>query len=373
MTDVIAAPVTNRLDMERFVDLPWEVYRGDPNWIPPLKRDVHRLLDNSRHPFWRFSERILFLAKRGSKVVGRIAGIIDGNYNVHYHEKMGAWGFFECLDDPEAATALFSSVEGWACGKGLDFLRGPLNPSLNYEAGTLVQNFAYPPTLLMTYNPPYYIRLIEESGFQKEKDLFSFWVDKNLQIPEWATPVIEGIREKRDLWVRPGNPKEFASELALIWNLYNACWSHNWGYVPPSQEEAAEIGRNLKRIIDPDLVFFVYYKSEPVGVGFALPDWNPVLKKLNGKIGLLGLVKILKYKKEINGLRGFMFGVREECRQLGLPIAAFDHMYRLLTQQNRYQYMELGWTLEDNDPINEMFREGGLEVYRKYRIYKKPL
>jgi len=373
MAGIKVTPVENRSDMKRFVDFPWEVYRGDLNWIPPLKREVHRLLNIRKHPFWKFSERTLFLAERGSQVIGRIAGIIDGNYNAQYHEKMGAWGFFECMDDQEAAEALFSSVEGWAVRKGMAFLRGPLSPSLNYEAGTLIRNFSYPPTLLMTYNPPYYIRLITESGFKKENDLLSFWVDRNLRIPDWVIPLVERMRKKKGLWVRPSNPKDFRSELALIWNLYNACWSQNWGHVPPSQDEANEMGRNLNRIIDPDLVFFVYYKTEPVGVGFALPDWNTVLKRLNGRIGPLDLLKIPKYKKEIHGLRGFMFGVREEYRQLGFPIAAFDYMNRLLRQQNRYQYMELGWTLEDNDAINQFFREGGLEVYRKYRIFRKDL
>lgn len=373
MSAVRITPVESRPDMALFVDFPWQVYQNDPNWVAPLRRDVYRLLDVRRHPFWEFSHRILFMARRGETVVGRIAGIIDGNYNKVWNEKMGAWGFFECMDDEEAAEALFEAVATWARNNRMAFLRGPLNPSLNYEAGTLIENFHYPPTLLMTYNPAYYQGLIQAAGFTKEKDLLSFWVDRNLKIPDWVIPLLERTRREKSIRIRPGNRSQFGKELELIWTLYNACWSKNWGHVPPSHNEAAEMGRNLKRIIDPDLVFFLYHMDEPAGVGFALPDWNPVLKKLNGKVGLLDLFKIGHYKKSINGMRGFMFGIKEEYRQMGFPLAAFDYTYRLLKNQNRYQYMELGWNLEDNDPINRLYLEGGLEIYRRYRIFRKPL
>ena len=148
-------------ELKDFIDLPWRIYAEYPNWVPPLKKEVRRMLDPRRHPFWEFSERILFLARRGSETVGRIAGIIDRNYNQCHNEKMGIWGFFECTDDPEAAAALFSSVETWVRQKGMTFMRGPLSPSMNYETGLLIEGFDYPPAVGMTYNPPYYLKLIE--------------------------------------------------------------------------------------------------------------------------------------------------------------------------------------------------------------------
>lgn len=373
MTHVNVFPVESRSDMAYFVDLPWTIYQDNPNWIPPLKRDVHRLLDVRKHPFWAFSRQALFLARRGEQVVGRIAGIIDSNYNTQTGEKMAVWGFFECLDDEAAALALFSAVTDWANQNGMHFLRGPLNPSLHYGAGILINNFEYPPTLLLTYNPSYYKKLIEGAGFIKEKDLLSFWVDKNLRIPDWLTTLLARINEKADIQIRTADKKRFQSELELVLDLYNTSMFRNWGQVSMSLNEAKEMGKSLKRVIDLDLVFFIYYKDEPVGVGFALPDWNCVLKRLNGRVGLLGLFKILKYKNKINGLRGFMFGIKEEYHQLGFPVAAFNYMYRLLRQQTKYHYMELGWTLEDNDPINRLFFDGGLKVYKQYRIFRKAL
>jgi len=137
-------------ELKAFIDLPWRIYAQYPNWVPPLKKEVRRILDPRGHPFWEFSERILFLARRGSETVGRIAGIIDRNYNQCHNEKMGIWGFFECTDDPEAAAALFMSVETWALQKRMIFLRGPLSPSMNYETGLLIEGFDYPPAVGMT-------------------------------------------------------------------------------------------------------------------------------------------------------------------------------------------------------------------------------
>jgi hypothetical protein len=371
MTSVEITPVKDRAGIRAFIDLPWRIYADDPNWVPPLKRDVRRMLNTHRHPFWEFSECALFLARRGTEVVGRIAGIVDHNHNHHHAEEAAAWGFFDCVNEQEAASALFAAVEEWGYSKGMRFLRGPLNPSLNYEAGALIQGFGYPPTVMMTYNPRYYIALIEAFGFEKEKDLLSFWVDRNLKIPEWVMPLAERLRNKDGLVIRTGQIKNFQQEQALIRQIYTESWSGNWGFVAPTEKEAAEMGRYLKRIIDPDLVFFLYHGEEPVGVGFALPDWNPVLKRLDGKLGLSGLLKIRKYRKCINGLRGFMFGIKEGYRQLGFPIVAFAHMSQVLRQKSTYHYMELGWLLEDNQAFNQFFHEGGLEVFKRYRIYRK--
>jgi hypothetical protein len=187
MAGIEIVTVEGGSELKDFIDLPWRIYAEYPNWVPPLKKEVRRLLDPRRHPFWEFSERILFLARRGSKTVGRIAGIIDRHYNQFQSEKMGIWGFFECADDPEAAAALFSSVETWVHQKGMTFIRGPLNPSTNYELGLLIEGFNYPPALMMAYNPPYYPGLVESCGFTKEKDLLAFLIEGDYRLPEWIS------------------------------------------------------------------------------------------------------------------------------------------------------------------------------------------
>ena len=358
-------------ELKDFIDLPWKIYAEYPKWVPPLKKEVRRMLDPLRHPFWEFSERILFLARRGPETVGRIAGIIDGHYNQFHSEKMGIWGFFECSDDPEAATALFSSVETWVQKRGMTFLRGPLNPSTNHEAGLLLEGFNYPPSMMMTYNPPYYLGLVESCGFAKEKDLLAFLIEGDYQLPEWMNRLADRISNKKGVNIKHVRPKDAKSQFALIREIYNDAWSGNWGFVPLSENEMKDIGKDIMEFADPDMAFFIHVEDEPAAFCLVFPDMNPLLKRLNGRIGLLGLLKFLLYRREIKGLRLFMFGIKEKYRQLGLPMLAFHHIYEVVREKKKYHYMEMGWTLEDNEAINSLIEEAGAKIYKKYRIFRK--
>ncbi len=360
-------------DLKDFIDLPWNLYADYPQWVPPLKKEVRRLLDPRRHPFWSSAERRLFLARRGSQAVGRIAGIIDHRYNEFHGEQMGIWGFFECTDDPAAAAALFSAVETWARGKGMVFIRGPLNPSTNYEVGLLVEGFDYPPALMMAYNPPYYPRLAESCGCTKEKDLLAFLIEGDYRLPEWMDSLAGRIARKKGVHIRRSNSKDADSEFALVREIYNASWDGNWGFVPLSELEMRDIQKNVMEFLDPDMVFFIYYEDEPAAFCVIFPDMNPLLKRLNGRIGLLGLLKMLMYRREINGLRLLMFGIKEKYRQMGLPMLAFHHIYEVVRKKEKYHYLELGWTIEDNESINLLIEETGAKKYKKYRIFRKPL
>lgn len=371
MPEITIVSVDTPSDMEEFIELPWKIYRNDPNWVPPLRKHMRRLLDPKQHPFWKFSERILLLARRGPDTVGRIAGIVDGNFNRHHKTGMGIWGFFECINDREVSRALFAGVEQWVCRRGMTFLRGPFNPSTNYECGLLVDGFHRRPTFMMTYNPPYYPELVEAAGLRKEKELISYVVDRTWSPPEWMERLGERIKRDRNISIRPADKKHIQAEVALIKSVYDQCWFNNWGFVPMTDEEAAEMAKDLVRFADPDLIFFVYYRQEPVGVGLVVPDINPLLKRLNGKLGLLGLIKVLLYRKEVTGLRGLLFGIKDEYRQMGLPFLALDYLFDAVKRKNQYQFLELGWNLEENEAINQLEAEGGAKPLNKYRIYRK--
>jgi hypothetical protein len=360
-------------ELKEFIDFPWSLYAEYPRWVPPLKKEVSRLLDPRRHPFWSSAERRLFLARRGSQVVGRIAGIIDRRYNEFHGEQMGIWGFFECADDPAAAATLFSAVETWARRKGMTFVRGPLNPSTNYEVGLLVEGFDYPPVLMMPYNPPYYSRLVESCGFAKEKDLLAFLIDGDYRLPEWMDSMAGRIARKKGIHIRLIRPKDYDAEFALIREIYNDSWSANWGFVPLSDEEMRDIQKSVVSFADPDLAFFIYCEDEPAAVCVIFPDINPLLKRLNGRIGLLGLLKALLYSRKINGLRLLMFGVKEKYRQLGVPMLAFHHIYEVVRKKRKYQYLEMGWTLEENEAVNTLAVEASARPYKRYRIFRKSL
>ena len=360
-------------ELKDFIDLPWNLYAGYPRWVPPLKKEVRRLLDPRRHPFWSSAERRLFLARRGAQAVGRIAGIIDRRYNEFHGEQMGTWGFFECADDPAAAAALFSAVETWARLKGMAFVRGPLNPSTNYELGLLVEGFDYPPTLMMAYNPPYYSGLVESCGFAKEKDLLAFLIDGDYRLPEWMDSLAGRIARKKGIHIRPFRPKDEDAEFARIKEIYNDSWSANWGFVPLSDGEMRDFQKSVMTFADPDLAFFIYYEDEPAAVCVIFPDINPLLKRLNGRIGLLGMLKVLLYRREITGLRCLMFGIKDKYRQLGIPMLAFHHIFEVVRKKDKYRSLELGWTLEDNESVNTLAVEAGARPYKRYRIFRKSL
>jgi len=376
MEPVQVIPVEQPGQMQAFVDLPWKIYAQDPQWVPPLKKEVARLLDPEVHPFWKFSQVKLFLAQRGDEAVGRIAAIVDANYNRFHDERMGIWGFFECIDDVEVAGTLFAAVEEWVRGQGMTFLRGPLNPSTNYEGGLLVEGFPQRPAFMMTYNPPYYPGLVESQGFTKEKDLLSFWVERSWQPPPWLNRLSRRIISKTNIRMRPMRPRDFHTELQYIKEIYHEAWFDNWGFVPMTDAEIEEMGRNLSRIMIPDLCFFLLDGQEPVGVAMVIPDINPLLKRFKGQVGLLGWLKFLLYRHEITGWRGLIFGIRKRYQQLGLPLVAFNYLYRMLVENpkfKKYQYIELGWNLEDNDLINQWYLDSGVKVSKRFRVYRKPL
>jgi hypothetical protein len=183
----------------------------------------------------------------------------------------------------------------------------------------------------------------------------------------------ERISKKKGIHIRPSRPKDVDSEFALIREIYNASWSGNWGFVPLSENEMRDIQKNVMKFVDPDLVFFIYYENEPAAFCVIFPDINPLLKRLNGRIGLTGVLKFLMYRREINGLRLLMFGIKEKYQQLGLPMLAFHHIYEVVRKKENYRYLEVGWTLEDNESINSLIEEAGAKIYKKYRIFRKSL
>jgi hypothetical protein len=237
----------------------------------------------------------------------------------------------------------------------------------------LVQGFNLPPALMMSFNPSYYPELVYYCGFRKEKDLLAFHISRDYEPPDWAIPLAERIARKGEITIRHIDPKNFEAEMILLNRVYNDCWANNWGFVPMTDEELRENAKEMIHILDHELAFLLYYREEPVGVFVCVPDINPLLKRFNGKLGITALVKKYLHWSDIIGLRILMFGVKEQYRQMGVPLVAFDHIMRVFSNHEKYQLLEAGWTLEDNDAINRLFVEGGVSPYKRYRIYRKNL
>lgn len=372
MSGVHVRPVVSAADLKAFVQVPWDIQGQDPNWVPPLRKEVRRLL-SPPHPFWLRAERELFLAERDGRVVGRIAAIMDTAFIEYQNELAGAWGFFECERSQQCADALFDAARQWCQSRGLTHFRGPFNPSTNYEIGLLVEGFDSPPTIMMTYNPPWYAELVEGAGLAKEKDVLAFHFSREAAVPDWALAVSRRLREKGDVTIRQVSKKNLHKDVELMCRLYEQSWADNWGFVPMSPGEVTAMVESLLPILDEELAFFLYVGDDPAGVGLILPDVNPLLKRFNGSVGLLGIFTYLRYKAEIRGTRALLFGVTPQYRQMGLPLVLLDYMMELQARKTQYDTLESGWNLEDNQAINLLLEDFGGRAYKRYRIYRQDL
>jgi GNAT superfamily N-acetyltransferase len=357
--------------VKQFVELPYELYAGDPHWIPPLRRDEYRRLSPRHNPFLAHAEMALFLATRNGRVAGRIAAIQDRAHDEFHHERLAWFGFFEATD-AAAAASLLSAVETWARPRGCTAVRGPVNPSLNESAGLLVDAFDDDPYLLMPYNPPAYASYIEGAGYAKIKDLLAWGFDLAAPVGERVARLADRVRARHGVTVRRANMRAYDEDLALIVRIYREAWQRNWGFVPPTDAEMKQLAADLKPIIDPDLVLFAEIAGRPVGCVVTLPDVNQVLKKMNGRLWPFGLFHFLNRKAIIDRVRLVMLGVVEECRRVGLYPLLIAEVYRRAAAHG-YRRGEASWTLEDNDAINAGIVAAGGRRSKTYRIYEKPL
>lgn len=359
-------------EKNKFIEFPYKLYRGNKNWVEPLRFDVKNNLDEKKNPFYQHSKLKLWLAKKNGEVVGRIAAIINDNHNNFHNDKVGFFGFFECINDEKAAQLLFDKAAEFVKDCGMDTLRGPVSPSTNDECGLLVDGFDIPPVMLMPYNPEYYKDLMESYGFIKAKDLFALWISKdvikNEQMMNKLDRISEMILKKENLTIRKVNLKDFKNEVQKVREVYNNAWESNWGFVPMTEDEFKHIAANLKMIVDPLYVEFAEINGETVGFSLALPDINQAVKGLNGKLFPFGIFKFLANKKKIDQLRVIIMGVKKEYHKKGIDAIFYRDIIRDANNHG-IKGAEIGWVLEDNLAMKQSAEKLGAEVYKTYRIY----
>jgi len=363
-------PARSRSELRRFIDLPWKLYGKDSLWVPPLKSEVRDIL-GGKNPFWRHAERELFLASLGGRDIGRCAAIVDRGFNEFHGERTGFFGFFECVDDPDAARALLEAAKDWLRRKGMRVLRGPASPSFNEECGTLIDGFDDPPAVMMPYNPPYYADLMEACGLSKAKDLFSYRLRSKDPIPDRIAKLADRVEKKENIIVRGLRKDRWDSELGIIRDIYNEAWQKNWGFSPMTPPELDLMAEKLKPIVDPEAVHFADVDGRTVAFSVLLPDVNQVLKRLDGRLGPLGLLKFLYYFRKIDRIRLVTLGVRDAYRRRGLEVLLYRAAW--LTARRKGWDGELGWILEDNWKMNRGMQAMEADLYKKHRIYEAPL
>ncbi|MCK4447089.1 MAG: hypothetical protein KAW56_08405 [Candidatus Marinimicrobia bacterium] len=363
--------VEGKRDLNDFLRLPWKIYEDDPYWVPPLLKEMKFKLNRLKHPFFEHAGMELFLARRDSEPVGRIAAIIDFKHNEFNQENTGFFGLFECVRDYNVAESLLTAAKKWCRKNYMNLLRGPMNLSMNDECAFLLEGFDSSPVIMMTYNPKYYLEFVERYGFRKAKDLYDF-LKSEVGVSERITRLVERVKKKENVMVRHINMKKFEQEVALIKDIYNSSWEMNWGFVPMTDAEMDLMAKELKPIAEPELVLFAEVNGEPVGVSVTIPDFNQVLKRLNGRLGPVGILKLLYYRRKITGLRALIFGLKKEYRHTGINAVMYYETEKAGAKLG-YRWCEMSWNLEDNDLINRFDEAVGGKLYKKYRIYEKEI
>ena len=366
-----------RADLARFFDVADRIYAGDPNWVAPLRSDVAKVFQDD-NPFFRHGEIQLFLANRGAETVGRIAAVLDRNHNSFHNEKTGFFGFFESVDDPEVAGKLLDAAAVWARERKMTVLRGPTNPTLNDEAGLLVDGFDSPPVLMMTYNPRSYVTLIEGQGFRKAKDLLAYWFPLEEKPLERLARVAERFRKREpNVVVRNISKGGLAADLPKIRRVYNEAWEKNWGFVPMTPEEMDFMAKRLKPLLVEELLWLAETKKpdgtlEPIGFMLMLPDYNRAIAPTGGRLLPFGWLKFLLATKKIRTVRVLTLGIQKEYRMRGIQSIMMADSLRFLLKKG-YTGAEVSWLLEDNELVIGAVKLWGGKLYKTYRIYERAL
>ncbi len=364
--------IENDRDLLAFIRFPFRIYRDDPYWVPPLVKDQIAKF-SPLHPFLSHSKIVLFLARRDGEIVGRIAGIIDRHFVEFQQEKTGFFGFFESVPEADVAQALFSAVRDWLKKNGMGKMMGPMNPSTNDECAVLIDGFDSSPCLMMPYNPRYYPALVEGAGLRKSMDLYAYWLSESSFSRDRLFRIIERIAGKESrLRIRSMDMGHFQRDLQIVKEIYNQAWSKNWGFVPLTDGEIDQLAKDLKPLVVPDLVLFAYWEEEPVGFSVALPDYNVVLKHLNGKLGILGYPKFFYYSRKIRTLRVMLLGVKQAFRQRGVEGLMIMETFKKGIASG-YPQAECSWVLENNPLMQKGIEKIGGRRYKTYRVYETPL
>ncbi len=364
--------VETKADRRLFNKLQRQIYAGDPNWVPPLWSVQDELVGFRPHPFYDENRCQAFIVTRGSEVVGRVVAIVNHGHNRRYGDRIGFFGFFECHDDVEAARELFFHAETWLRDQGLNAVRGPVNPSLNYDCGLLVDGFDTPPTFMIPYNRDYYESLLVRCGFAKVQDLFSY--EASIDMLETLDPklafVIEEATRRFQVTCRPIDPKNFDADVRTFLHIYNESLQGTWGYVPLSTAEIDHQAKGLKHLIVPAMTSIAEIDGRPVGAGFGLLDYNPLIKKMNGNLFPFGWLRILLQKKRLKRLRMISSNVLPEYQKWGLGLVT---LARVLPDAVTFgiQVGEFSWVLESNSlSRNTIVRAGGRKT-KTHRIYDR--
>jgi len=369
---LIVKPVRSRGDRHRFLNLPWQLYADDPNWIPPIRSEQRAYVAFSSHPFYDDAEIQTFLAERDGRPCGRVAAIVNHAHNRRFEDRTGFFGFFESVDDQEVASALLNAAWDWVAQREMDCLRGPCNPSMNYECGLLVEGFDTPPTFMMTYNPPYYADLLQSHGFAKSQDLYAYWgqVDMLDQMDGIAKlkSLFRAFKERFNLRFRQLRTRHFREEVRIYLNTYNEAMAGHWGFTPFSPAEIRHLSSGLRHLIVPELTCIAETDGRPVGMSLGLPDYNPIIKQIDGRLFPFGFIRLYMNRRRLSRVRLMTSMVLPEFQRWGLGFVLLGELLPRGLAMG-VKEVEISWIAESNLLSLNTVKRGGAKRVKTYRLY----
>ncbi|MBZ5589855.1 MAG: N-acetyltransferase [Acidobacteriia bacterium] len=366
--------VTSKAELTRFIELPYRLYRDDPVWIPPLRTEQRKQVDRRRNPMLDHCSVELFLAEDRSKTVGRIAAFVDHLAVRYWGEPVGLFGSFECIDDRAASRLLLEAAQEWLRGQGMRSMRGPWSFA-SQEWGLVVEGFDLPPVIMAPHNPPWYNDHLLAFGLGKAKDLLVYVADtgKGYRIPARYLEITESVQRRYGITVRPVNTKRLEEEIAVLVEVANRSIARNWGFYPATEAEGRALARDIKPILDPDLVLIAEGPDgKPIGFAITLPDINVLLRGLDGRLLPFGWWRLLTGRGRLTQYRMWAVGVVPEYQARAVDAILYRRTHEVLTARGDVR-VEANYILEDNVRMTNAMRNLGLEQIRRYRVYEMPI
>jgi GNAT superfamily N-acetyltransferase len=368
-------PVRTRRELQAFIRLPWRLYKGSANWVPPLISERKRHLDRRRNPFFEHAEAEYFLAWREGTPVGRITAHVDHRLNEFQQNRWGLFGFFESERDPAVAAALLDTAEAWLRDRGRDRMLGPLDFSTNHECGVLVEGHERMPQILENWHHPYYRELLEGQGLLKAMDLYKWEIitaDRDSMLPI-IDDLADRLEPEHGITLRRMRKRNLKSEVRAFMDVYNQAWASNWGFVPLTDAELDHLAKELKPVLDENFAAVAETADGHVaGVSLSLPDWGQVLAQLNGRLLPLGWLKAMRTQRKIDEIRVFALGVKPEYQHTGVAAALYRDVWDACLRYDKWR-AETGWILEVNEPMNRAMEALTGKIVKRYRLYERLL
>ena len=366
---------SRRSQVRRFVDIAYRLYADYPNWVPPIRLDMNAMLNPRKHPFYEHSKADFFIAVRDGHDVGRIAALENTRYNEYHKTSEGQFYLFECVDDPEAAQALFDAACRWASNRGLTAVVGPkgLGPFDAY--GFLVKGFEHRQTMTMlAYNPPYYIDMATRAGFKKEVDFITHIIDAvGWELDQRIESVASRTKERSGLTIRTFSSKKEIKEWAeRIARAYNNSFVDNWEYVPLTDAEIDFIVANIMVVVRPDLIKLITQGERIVGFLLAFPDISGGMQKAGGRLLPFGLVSLLRAMRTKEWVVANGIGILPEFQKRGGNALLYHEIVQTFKAAGFRRY-EMTQIAESAVKMrSDLVKIGGVP-HKNHRVYRKKL